>query len=185
MIIIDCSVAAVLLIVALFIYAETRGTSPGAPGQSAQSYALEGVTAFKAGEFSLAQKLFADEIHASGKSANARAIGLYNLGTALARLNHVNLAIGDYQLAVKYVPNFSRAWITLASTEASLRNDALALTDYNDYLAIDPSNPLALLNSGVLLYDGGQKIDGVMRIKKALSLEHSLSSQVPTSINLN
>lgn len=184
MIIIDCGVAAVLIIVAFFIYAETRSSSPGAPGQSAQSYAIEGVTAFKAGEFTLAQRLFSDEIHASGNSVNARAIGLYNLGTVMARLNHVNLAIGDYRLAVKYTPNFARAWITLASTEASLKNDTLALSDYNDYLAIDPSNPVALLNSGVLLYDGGQKTTGVTRIKEALRLEPALSSQVPTSINL-
>jgi tetratricopeptide (TPR) repeat protein len=184
MIIIDCAVVAVLILVALFVYAETRTNSPGGP-QTPTSYAIQGITAFKSGNLPLAESLFKKEIAAAGSVKSKEGLGYYNLGTVAVRLQGVNQGIKDYQTAISLSPRFPVAWMTLAITEASIHNTTLALEDYNSVLAFDPNLPQGLFNSGVILYDQGSKAEGIARIDKAIQLQPTLSSQLPKNINLS
>jgi tetratricopeptide (TPR) repeat protein len=184
MIIIDCAVVALLILVALFIYAETRTNAPGGT-QSPNNYAVQGIAAFKSGNLPLAESLFKKEISAAGTSKSEQGLGYYNLGTVAVRLHGVTQGLKDYQLAVSLSPRFPVAWMTLAITEASVHNLKAALADYNSVLAFDPTLAQGLFNSGIILYDQGSKSEGITRINKAIHLQPTLSSQLPKNINLS
>ncbi len=104
MIIIDCAVVAVIILVALFVYAETRTSSPGG-AQTPNSYAVQGIAAFKSGNLPLAGELFKKEISAAGSAKTQKGLGYYNLGTVAVRLNGVKEGLKDYQLAVSLSPH--------------------------------------------------------------------------------
>lgn len=168
---------------AVFIYEQTTVSVPGTGASSASGLAIQGITAFKAGHYRLAERLFTEEIRAA-KSDNARAVGYYNLGTVMGRTHRVAESVTDYETAVRLASRFALAWMNLGIAEGALNKPSSALQAYNKLLALEPTNVQGLFNSGLILYHQGDKTNGVTRIKRAIQLRPSLAHAVPSWVNL-
>ena len=69
----------------------------------------------------------------------------------------------------------------LATLEAS-SNPQNAITLYNQLLKLKPNDANVLFNLGLLLIAQNQPVTGHADLKKAISLDPSLSSRVPKGI---
>lgn len=178
-------IAALVVIVggALFIYNQTRVSSPSAGGDAAQTYASEGVAAFNSRQFTVAVGLFNKEITAS-KNPSERALGYFNRATAYNAQHQYIKAISDFQSSTSLNGKNQNAWLDLGILEQRQGNTTQALSDYQKILALNPTDAGALFNAGILLYRSGSTAQGVSDIDKAISLNPRLVTQVPAEVKL-
>lgn len=175
----------VAILLGIFIYEETKSTTPGSTGQTPKTLAVEGIAAFKSGDLTLAKELFTQELAASGGSTNEKSIAEYNLGTVAVRKQGVSIGLKYYQEAVTLNPKFALAWLNIGVAEGSLGNGSAALTAYNALLNLDPTNIEGLYNSGIILYDTGKKAEGLTRLKAAIEKQPTLIANLPKNIKLS
>jgi tetratricopeptide (TPR) repeat protein len=180
-------IVSIIAVVFVLIGGVTLFELTGSSGfsNSAGSYATAGISAFKAGDLSLALQEFNQELQAAQGSPGAVAVAHYNIGTTQARMGMISAAEKNFSLAVQGSPSFAMAWFDLGLANAQLGRVAVALHAYDKFLKLQPTNASALLNSGVLMYQHGQKVSGLTRIKRALSLDSTLRGRVPLDIPLN
>ncbi|MEI6709887.1 MAG: tetratricopeptide repeat protein [Actinomycetota bacterium] len=179
--VISAVAVAFLLVIGLVVY-ELVGSSGS--NNSAQSYAAAGISAFKAGDYSLALQEFNQELQAAQGTPGAVAVAHYNIGTTQVRMHLVSAAADNFRMATQESPRFGVAWMNLGLAESQLGNTSAALRDYEKLLQLQPTNALGLLNSGILMYKNGQKTTGLSRIQQAVVIDPALKSRVPTDIPL-
>lgn len=150
---------------------------------SAAAFLNSGVAQANAGAYLAAEDSYIRAVLASPTNAHGyRALAYYDLGVCFQRTGFPNVAVAYYQKSLALNPKDAGAWYNLAIAQTS--TPAVAIKDYDKALAITPNYPQALLNSGLLLFQTGNKTEGTARMKKAVLLDAALTSRVPQGIKL-
>jgi tetratricopeptide (TPR) repeat protein len=104
----------------------------------------------------------------------------YNLGLISQTRGLVDDAAARYEQAIAVDPGFTPAMFNLAiiRAEQGAVDDAIAL--YRDVIAADETDANAHLNLGFLLIDTGEQREGEQELERAVELDPSLESRIPT-----
>lgn len=104
----------------------------------------------------------------------------YNLGVVYQQLNDVKSATDAYRKALEIDPKYQPALFNLAVLLTPTDPPAAA-GYYRQILAINPEDANVHFNLGLLLRETGQEAEGNAEVGKALELDPSLASRLPTS----
>jgi tetratricopeptide (TPR) repeat protein len=104
----------------------------------------------------------------------------YNLGLISQTRGLVDDAAARYEQAIAVDPGFTPAMFNLAiiRAEQGAVDDAIAL--YRTVIAADETDANAHLNLGFLLIDTGEQREGEQELARAVELDPSLESRIPT-----
>ncbi|HXS68923.1 MAG TPA: tetratricopeptide repeat protein, partial [Candidatus Polarisedimenticolia bacterium] len=91
-----------------------------------------------------------------------------NLGTTLFNEGNFADAESHFRRAIKFKPDFATPHFKLALTLEELNHPADALVAYNDFLKLQPRDPLANYNSGVLLLNQNEPARAAAKFQTAL-----------------
>lgn len=166
--------AAVLVSVCLSA-AACSSTPSGTPAQLIH----RGLTAQQAGNLDQA---LTDYQAALAKQPNNVA-ALYDVGTVYQARNDTAQAASWFQRAITADRNFAPALYDLGVIEAA-SNPSHAIVLFQEAVDVEPSDASAWFNLGVLLYRQGQVAQGRTDVKKAISLNSALATQVPSDVKL-
>jgi cytochrome c-type biogenesis protein CcmH/NrfG len=96
------------------------------------------------------------------------------LGYALLDSNRCREAMAHFRSAIaEHLPS-ADAHLGLAACEVSERRFDAAVSTLQDAERIEPDNPVAIANLGVVLSDGGRPADAVAPLQRALTLDPNL-----------
>jgi Flp pilus assembly protein TadD len=164
-------------VLALGLVASSCGSSP-TPSSEASALVSQGLSAESAGKTEQAK---ADFLAAAAKD-RSDAVPYYELGALYQRVLHDSeQAQAAYKQALMLKPNYRSALFNLAVVDTPSTPQA-AENLYNEIILHHPKDARALFNLGVLLIQQNQPVPGHQALKKALSLDPSLSKQVPAGI---
>ncbi len=114
---------------------------------------------------------------------NYNAIAYYDLGVSAQKQGRLQDAISYYSRCLMLAPEYRNAWYNKAVAEMTT-NRAQALSDFDHVLSKYPNDSSSLYNSGLLMYRAGNTAEGIVRMKRAISLDSKLAYRVPSDINL-
>jgi len=151
---------------------------------SATASLKQGIAALKADNYSQAEDSLRQAVNEDPSNANGlKGLAYYNLGVALQSAGATDQAINAYKSAVELEPTFTSALFNLAEAQ-SAADPSAALVTYNKILQIKANDTNSLFNSGLIMYSQGDSAGGSARIKQAIAQDSSLSSRVPSNVNL-
>ncbi len=160
----------VLAVSALVIGLAACGSPP-----TASSLVSEGLKAQLAGDDSTAASTYEQAIKLDPNNAVAH----YDLGTVYDRQGDRSQAESQYSATLVIEPTFTDALFNLADDTAS-SDPANAATLYQQVLTLQPSFAAAWLNLGFILQGEGQAAEAKADWAKAIALQASLASRIPT-----
>lgn len=164
------------VLVAVCMTAAACSSSPsGTPSQLIQ----KGLSAQQAGNLDQALTDYQAALAKQPKNVAA----LYDVGTVYQARNDTAQAASWFQRAISADQNFAPALYDLGVIEAAT-NPTHAITLFQQAVDADPGDSSAWFNLGVLLYRQGQVAQGRADIKKSISLNSALASQVPSDVKL-
>ena len=99
------------------------------------------------------------------------AASLYSLGIILLNSGKPAAALELVEHGTACAPQFSPMWCVKALAQQGLGQKEEALTSYDQALAVDPNNVLALLNSGAMLREMLRHHEALERSNRALAIE--------------
>ena len=146
------------------------GTPP-----TAQSLVSQGLKAQLAGDESTAESTYQQAIKLDPNNAVAH----YNLGTVYDRQGNTSQAVTEYTATLVISPSFTDALFNLA-VDTATSDPAGAQRLYLRVVALQPTFAAAWLNLGFILRDEGKLADAMTDWAKAVALDASLASHVPT-----
>ena len=110
----------------------------------------------------------------TGYQPNKSAIRLFNMGkTTLKSKRMADKAEMWFKKAVEADPNFILPRLSLGKIYSGNGDAALALAEYQEVLAKEPNNPIALCESGMLLVNEGKTVEGAALFDTARKTEES------------
>lgn len=166
--------AAALVAVCLSAAACSSGPS-GTPSQLIQ----KGLAAQQAGNLDQALADYQAALAKQPKNVAA----LYDIGTIYQARNQPSQAARWFQEAINADRNFAPALYDLGVIEAT-SNPSQAILLFQEAVDAQPSDASAWFNLGVLLYRQGQVAQGRADVRKAITLNAGLASQVPSDVKL-
>jgi tetratricopeptide (TPR) repeat protein len=143
---------------------------------TAASLVSAGLKAQLAGDDSTAENTYQQAIKLDPNNAVAH----YDLGTVYDRQGDKSQAISQYTATLVIEPTFSDALFNLADDTAS-SDPGRAANLYLQVLALQPSFAAAWLNLGFLLEGEGKPGEARADWAKAVALDASLASHVPSA----
>lgn len=146
------------------------GTPP-----TAQSLVSQGLKAQLAGDEFTAESTYQQAIKLDPNNAVAH----YNLGTVYDRQGNTSQAVTEYTATLVISPSFTDALFNLA-VDTATSDPAGAQRLYLRVVALQPTFAAAWLNLGFTQRDEGQLADAMTDWAKAVALDASLASHVPT-----
>jgi len=146
------------------------GTPP-----TAQSLVSQGLKAQLAGDESTAESTYQQAIKLDPNNAVAH----YNLGTVYDRQGNTWQAVTEYTATLVISPSFTDALFNLA-VDTATSDPAGAQRLYLHVLALQPTFAAAWLNLGFIVRDEGKLAEAKADWAKAVALDASLASHVPT-----
>jgi tetratricopeptide (TPR) repeat protein len=146
------------------------GTPP-----TAQSLVSQGLKAQLAGDESTAESTYQQAIKLDPNNAVAH----YNLGTVYDRQGNTSQAVTEYTATLVISPSFTDALFNLA-VDTATSDPAGAQRLYLRVLALQPTFAAAWLNLGFIVRDEGKLAEAKTDWAKAVALDASLASHVPT-----
>jgi len=145
--------------------------------QSAQQLLAAGLTAQRAGQFSVAITDYQKVLQLDPKNKYA----YYDLGLIYQQQGNNAQAESDYRSSLAIDPNFQDAVFNLAILRTTAApQEALEL--YQHAIQLNPTWAEAHLNLGFLLIQLGQKSQGKLELAKAVKFNPSLISRVPKDL---
>jgi Flp pilus assembly protein TadD len=142
---------------------------------TAASLVSQGLKAQLAGDDSTAESTYQQAIKLDPNNAVAH----YDLGTVYDRQGDKVQAESQYTATLVIEPTFTDALFNLADDTAS-SDPTSAATLYQQVLTLQPSFAAAWLNLGFILQGEGQTAEAKADWAKAVALEASLASRIPT-----
>jgi tetratricopeptide (TPR) repeat protein len=177
-------VAAPFVLGALALIASACGSSPATstgttvPSGSASSLLAAGLAAQKAGNVSVAVADY-KQVIALAPTASTASFADYDLGyIAQVEQGDTAAAATYYRSALAINPNFVNALYNLAII-LTTSQPADAVSDYQQVIALSPSNADAHLNLGFIYSSQGKKALAHAQFTKATALDPSLASRIP------
>ncbi len=155
---------------ALAITTAACGTPP-----TAQSLVSQGLKAQLAGDASTAESTYQQAIKLDPNNAIAH----YDLGTVYDRQGKVSQAVTEYTATLVISPSFTDALFNLA-VDTATSDPSSAQRLYLRVLALQPTFAAAWLNLGFILRSDGKLAEAKTDWAKAVALDASLASHVPT-----
>ena len=104
----------------------------------------------------------------------------YNLGLIDQTQGLTDDAAAKYEQALAVDPKFAPALFNLAIVRAEQGSTDEAIGLYRDVIAVNEDDAGAHLNLGFLLIDSGERKQGRRELAKAVALDPSLGSRIPT-----
>ncbi|MGD0193880.1 MAG: tetratricopeptide repeat protein [Candidatus Dormibacteria bacterium] len=142
---------------------------------TAASLVSAGLKAQLAGDDSTAESTYQQAIKLDPDNAVAH----YDLGTVYDRQGNKSQAESQYTATLVIQPTFTDALFNLADDTAS-SDPTNAATLYAQVLTLQPSFAAAWLNLGFILEGEGHTAEAKADWAKAVALEASLASRIPT-----
>ena len=180
------TILAIVVVLGVAIGAALLLTSSGT--KSAADIAAEfntGLTQATAGQNDAAIATFQQVIKDNPKNIGGyAAVSYFNIGSIHQQQGDIAGAISNYQEALKIAPDYLSAKFNLA-VAVTPTNPTYASTLYKEIIAIKPSDANSLFNLGLLTYEAGNQAQGRIYIIKAIALQPSLASRVPTTVILH
>lgn len=151
------------------------GGSQGTPAQQAAALVTKGLEAQLAGDLSTAQSDYqqATQLDHTNKFA------YYDLGTVYDKQGNRVQAIQDYQTALEIDPNFVDALFNLG-VDTTASDPVSAEQLYLKVLSLQPRFADAWLNLGFILQSEGNGSQARTDWAKAVSIDPSLASRIPS-----
>ena len=147
------------------------GTTP----QTATTLVAQGLRAQLSGDVSTAENAYQQAINIDRNNAIAH----YDLGTVYDKQGNTALAVEEYRASLLINPNFADALFNLAVDTTSTAPTGAAQL-YLKVLTIQPTFAAAWLNVGFILQSEGKMSEARQDWAKAVALDASLASRVPT-----
>jgi len=107
-------------------------------------------------------------------------IAYYDLGVIYQQDNDAADARANYQKALLIDPTYKSALFNLAILDTPT-DPTTAVSLYDQLLTINPNDTNVLFNLGLLLRNTGQAAQGNADLAKAIRLDPSLASRIPTT----
>jgi protein O-GlcNAc transferase len=98
------------------------------------------------------------------------AVGHFERGTTLQRLQRLEDALSSYDAALRIRPDFPECLNNRGTTLRDLQRQEEALASYDAALALRPHYPAALNNKGLVLLRSGRLPDAARHFKRAIEL---------------
>jgi Tfp pilus assembly protein PilF len=114
------------------------------------------------------------------KTDRSNDVAWYDLGVIAQQQNQDTQAVDDYLSSLAGDAKYLPALYNLATLETSSHPET-AVELYQKVIDIQPDNADAHLNLGFLLETLGQRQDGAEHLVRAIQLDPSLASRVPSS----
>ena len=106
---------------------------------------------------------------------------LYDLGVLAQDAGQVNMAVGNFENALRIDPDFVPALVALAVLEAATEpQEAIKL--YQRAVKLEPNQATPHFNLGLLLRSMGQAANGDAEVAVALRIEPALVSKLPADL---
>jgi Tfp pilus assembly protein PilF len=147
------------------------GTTP----QTATTLVAQGLKAQLSGDVSTAENAYQQAI----KIDRNNVIAHYDLGTVYDKQGNTALAVEEYRASLLINPNLADALFNLAVDTTSTAPTGAAQI-YLKVLTIQPTFAAAWLNVGFILQSEGKMSEARQDWAKAVALDASLASRVPT-----
>ena len=168
---------AIAIIIAVALLASMAACSTKkSESQLAADALAAGLTAQKAGDMATAAADYRQVLVHDPKNQFA----YYNLGLIDQTNNSMASADSNYSLALSIDPNFESALYNLAIVKTAESDSTSAIQLYQQVIKLDPKNAAAHLNLGFALINDGQKGPGKGELAKAVSLDPTLASRIPS-----
>jgi tetratricopeptide (TPR) repeat protein len=149
----------------------------------------DAAVAIKAGDLVKGETLLNQEIAQNTKNDNSlNAIAYFNLGVISGLKRQYNAALANYQSAIRLSPRYQAALYNLGVTymDMGMNYRPQAITAFNTVISMYPNDARALWNMGLLQYREGQTTEGIVNMKKAISIDPSYAARAATAgITLN
>ena len=146
-------------------------------GSSGASKALaDGLQAELQGNTATATKKFREVVALDP----ANKLAYYNLGLIEQTAKNVTAAEADYRKTIAIDPKYAPALYNLGIIRADAGNKIDAIDLYRRATVADPTFARAFLNLGLLLFDTGDTTGSAAALSKAVQLDASLKSHIPT-----
>ena len=151
------------------------GTPAATEAQRANDLVNAGLKAQAAGRMTEA----ADDYHKALALDPRNKVAYYDLGVIDQAAGQNTIAELEYRMAIQYDPKFTDAIYNLAvlRTQAA---PAEAISLYRQVITFQSTYAAAHLNLGFLLIAAGQKVEGKAELDRAVALNPSLESRIPT-----
>jgi tetratricopeptide (TPR) repeat protein len=151
------------------------GGSSATPAQQAAALVTKGLEAQLAGDLATAQSDYqqATQLDRTNKFA------YYDLGTILDKQGNKTQAVQDYQTTLEIDPNFVDALFNLA-VDTTASDPVSAEQLYLKVVSLQPTFASAWLNLGFILQSQGNVNQARADWAKAVALDPSLASRIPS-----
>jgi tetratricopeptide (TPR) repeat protein len=158
----------------LFVGLAACGT-PQTPAQTATNLVTQGLKAQLAGDLATAAHDYQQAIQTDANNT----VSHYDLGTIYDQQGNVAKAVGEYQATLVINPTFTDAVFNLA-VDTAKSDPSTAEQLYFKVIAQQPTFAAAWLNLGFILQGQGQTAQARADWAKAIALDSSLASRIPS-----
>lgn len=149
--------------------------TPQTPAQTATNLVTQGLKAQLAGDLGTAAQDYQQAIQADANNT----VSHYDLGTIYDQQGNIAKAVGEYQATLVINPTFTDAVFNLA-VDTTKSDPSTAEELYAKVIAQQPTFAAAWLNLGFLLQARGETAQAKTDWAKAISLDPTLATRIPT-----
>jgi tetratricopeptide (TPR) repeat protein len=135
-----------------------------------------GIAAQQAGDLATASAKYREVLSHDPQNQYA----YYNLGLIDQTNGAYASADSNYNLALSIDPTFEDAMYNLAIVKSAEGDSDAAIALYRQVIALNKRNAAAHLNLGFALIDSGQKTEGNAELAKAIQIDPSLATRIPS-----